>query len=509
MEIDKTEDIAKKIIKGGSISFSGNIFGKSIRLILEIILTRVLGASVYGLYAIGINLMEITTGFSTFGFHNSIVRFGSVFKSNGDNENLKGTFLISVLFPFIISIIISILMYFFSDIIAINIFKKPELIIVIRMLSFALPFYAFLFLSANAARVFLRMDYAANLEFVIHPLLTLIIVVFLFLIGFKLEGILLAFSISSVVSAFLGFYILIKLYPDLISKLRPRFPFKKIFTYSSTVFVSGFSSTLLLSKADRIMLGIMDISRNVGIYNAGVTTAHQMSIFLISFNAIFSPIIAAFFNKGKIKQLGELFKTVTRWIFTFSFPIFLIFVLFSKDIMGLFGSEFKAGGNVLIILGAGTLIDVSVGSVGFMLNMTGKERVEFMNILIFGTINIALNLILIPRLSYLGAAVATAISIGLLNISRLLEVHHFYKVHPYNKSFLKPLFSGLITYVAIYILKTSIHVKGLWWLGITLLFLLIYSVILIGMGIEKNDLMILEALKNKIGLKRNSNKFDK
>ena len=507
MKQKKIEDITKQIAKGGSISFTGQILGKGIRIILEIVLTRVLGASIYGLYAIGNNIIELVRRFSIFGFHNSIVRFGSVFKDKRDQRNLKGIFLISILFPLIVSIIISVLIYFFSDTIAIKFFQKPGLIVVIKMFSFALPFYSFLLLSAYSARVFLRMDYAVNLEFVIHPLLTLIIVSIFFTIGLKLKGALFAFTISSVISALFGFYLLIKLYPDLISNLTPKFSIKKIFIYSLTVFMSGFSSLLLLLKADRIMLGILDTSTNVGIYNITAITVHQMDIFLCSFNAIFSPMIVSLFNQGKIKQLGKLFKTVTRWTFTLSFPVFLVFVLFSTDIMGLFGNEFRVGGHALIILGIGTLINVSVGPVGFMLNMTGKEKVEFINVIIFGTINIVLNLILISKLSYLGAAIATASSLALLNISRLMEVYYFHKIQPYSKFFFKPIFSGLIAYLTIYIFKISINIKNFWWLGVVVLFLSIYTIILILMGIEENDLMILKALKNKIQEK--SNKFNK
>jgi len=509
MKTKKIEDITKKIVKGGSISFLGHIAGKGIKFILEVILTRTLGASVYGLYALGNNFMEIVRGFSNFGFHFSIVRFGSVYRGEGDQESLKGTFLFSILFSFTASIIISILIYFFSDIIAINIFKKPGLLVVIRMLSFALPFYAFLLMASYSARVFRKMDYAVNLEFVIHPLLTLIVVSIFFAIGLKLKGVLFAFFTSSVISALFGFYLLIKLYPDLISKLNPKFHLKKIFVYSSTVFLSGFSSLLLLSRADRIMLGIMDSSKNVGIYNVGVLTAHQMSVFLYSLNAIFSPIIADLFSKGKTEKLRELFQTVTRWVFTFSFPVFLNFMLFAKDIIGLFGSEFRVGGNALIILSAGILVNVSVGAVGFMLNMTGKERFELINVLIFGTVNIVLNLILIPRLSYLGAAISTAISLAMLNISRLLGVYRFFKMQPYNKNFLKPFFSGLITYIIIYIFKTSINIKGFWWLALVLLFLLLYLFFLILMGIEENDFIIITALKNKIRIQKNSNYFKK
>ena len=67
--------------------------------------------------------------------------------------------------------------------------------------------------------------------------------------------------------------------------------------------------------------------------------------------------------------------------------------------------------RALLILAFSQVINAMSGSVGIILNMTGKEKV-FRNILFFAlAINIVLNLFLIPIYGIEGAAIASASSL--------------------------------------------------------------------------------------------------
>ena len=53
----------------------------------------------------------------------------------------------------------------------------------------------------------------------------------------------------------------------------------------------------------------------------------------------------------------------------------MVFIfLFSKPIMSLFGNDFIQGSVLLSLIVIGQLINVSMGSVGLMLQMTGLEK---------------------------------------------------------------------------------------------------------------------------------------
>src|SRR5690242_3672221 len=71
-----------------------------------------------------------------------------------------------------------------------------------------------------------------------------------------------------------------------------------------------------------------------------------------------------------------------KWALTFSLPIFWIAVLFGRAILGLSGKGFIPAWPLLIALAMGNLINVSTGSVGYMLVMTGHQRITFLNSLV-------------------------------------------------------------------------------------------------------------------------------
>ena len=56
------EQLTRKVAKGGIIVFTGSIFGRGIEFVLHMLLARVLGASSYGLYALGYSVVMIKKG---------------------------------------------------------------------------------------------------------------------------------------------------------------------------------------------------------------------------------------------------------------------------------------------------------------------------------------------------------------------------------------------------------------------------------------------------------------
>jgi O-antigen/teichoic acid export membrane protein len=98
-------------------------------------------------------------------------------------------------------------------------------------------------------------------------------------------------------------------------------------------------------------------------------------------------------------------------------PILLAFIFLPGLVLTIFGSEFRDGSSALTILALGQFVNVATGSVGYILIMTGHERTERNIAASFVLINAILNFILIPRLGIEGAALATATSLALRNLT--------------------------------------------------------------------------------------------
>lgn len=491
-----TNQLIKQIAKGGGISFTGNIIGKGFNFLLHILLTHILGVEAYGLYALGRSIIEISQTFSSLGLTQGVVRFGSIYRGENNEAKLKGTLLAALTVSFLSGTSVSIMLFFLSGFFATHLFHEPTLIPVIKVLAFSLPFYTLMMVASYSARVFRRMEYEVGIRRVSHPLSNLLLVGISFSLGFRLLGAVYAFLISSFLAAILGIYFLWQLFPKLVSGLKPEVELKNILFYSSTVLLVGLT-TVLLYRTDRIMLGAFGMAKDVGIYNAAAIMSAQMAIFLTSFNAIFSPTIADLYNQGNMDQLNKLLKTITKWIFALTIPTFLVLISFPRQIMGLFGMNFKVGGSVLIVLGLAQIVNASVGSVGFMLIMTGKQKLEFLNNVVLCGVNIFLNIILIPRYGILGAAIAMGISIALVNLARLLEVYYLHRIHPYKFSYWKPITAGVTAIFSFIILRQFIRFTGWAWLMGAILLVIFYVMVFLLLGLNQEEKVILKAVRQR------------
>jgi O-antigen/teichoic acid export membrane protein len=191
------------------------------------------------------------------------------------------------------------------------------------------------------------------------------------------------------------------------------------------------SVQFIMAWTDKIMIGNMMSATDVGIYGVAFKLSMFASITLMAINSIAAPKFAEMYGENNIEGLKKVAQQSTKIIFWSTLPLVIIFFLFPTFFLGIFGGEFKIGVNAFIILSVGMLISAFSGSVGNLLQMTGKQFV-FMKILIVGAIiNIGLNYLLIPTNNPFsefgisginGAAVASMCSIIFWNLSMVFVV---------------------------------------------------------------------------------------
>ncbi len=97
---------------------------------------------------------------------------------------------------------------------------------------------------------------------------------------------------------------------------------------------------------------------------------------------------------------------------------------------------------MLVILLIGVLFSTGVGPVTAVLLMGGKSSWNLFNTVVSLGVNVALNLILIPRLGINGAAIAWATTIVLNNLLPLLQVHFFMKLQPFSRGYFVVAFAS-------------------------------------------------------------------
>ena len=176
------------------------------------------------------------------------------------------------------------------------------------------------------------------------------------------------------------------------------------------------------------MIGIFKAEVEVGIYNVALKLAMTTGIVLASVNSIVAPKLSETFNNYKVDEFQKLIKQSTRIIFFSTLPILIILFLLPEFLLSFFGAEFTIAKNTLLILLVGQVGNAMSGSVGYILQMTGNEKL-FQNILTLALLlNIVLNFLLIPKYGIIGAAIASSMSLVFWNLTSVFFIYKKYKV---------------------------------------------------------------------------------
>jgi O-antigen/teichoic acid export membrane protein len=111
------------------------------------------------------------------------------------------------------------------------------------------------------------------------------------------------------------------------------------------------------------------------------------------------------------------------WTMTFAWPLYIVTGAAIGLVIPVFGADYAAGSKVTIILSAAMLVATACGGVDAVLLMSGRSWLSLGNAAVTLTVNLTLDLLLIPKYGILGAAIGHATSLALRNILALAQIN--------------------------------------------------------------------------------------
>lgn len=223
------------------------------------------------------------------------------------------------------------------------------------------------------------------------------------------------------------------LFAGILLKCKTRLSFKPIFEWSSFRHLLKLAFPFALAgvffklsgSIDGILLKVLSEDRFVGWYSLAYKLSFALTVLPGSFASSFFPVAAAAFESHR-EQLGHLFEKATLYIMALSIPIAVgIFYLADDIILSVYGPAWEASIDPLRILGASLIFTFWNYPVGNLLNAVNKQALNTTNMGIALLVNITLNVLLIPRFTFIGAALAAGVSsvvlvgLGLPHVKRL------------------------------------------------------------------------------------------
>jgi O-antigen/teichoic acid export membrane protein len=465
-----------QVLKLAGVSGFGDVFQQGIRMVTNIIITRTIGASAYGLFSLGMTVVNMGAIAPRFGLPQGITRFVAYYRGKGEAEKVPLVLRQALLISLCLGTATAILIYLLAPYIASAVFHREELSSVLRWLALFIPFGISGMVLLGTLRGLKQIGKQVMIQDFIWPLVYLVLVVIFFLMGWRLYA-LVAAAVLAVVVRFAVSFAVVRGQVSLRKPGHVQLPINKLLFFSAPLFLAnvlGFS----LNWTDTLMLGYFREPAEVGVYAIAWRLSLFVSFPLAAFATIFNPMAAEYVGKGDNASLNSLLQTTNQWILLFSLPLAILLFSFPKEVMSIFGREFTGGAWVVLLLVAGQLVNAASGPCGNVLMVKGWTGLNLINSAAMAIVNLILNFLMIPRWGMLGAALASSFSLAMVNILRVLEIRVFLKINPYTLGYLKPLFCGLIAALPLVFLRGSSPLMA------SLLFIALYGALAFTLDIQ-------------------------
>lgn len=412
-----------ELLRGSSISFFLKITGMLIGYIVVLYITNTFGAHEFGILTLCITLVAIFSLIPKFGMEFALVRIISELFTLKRFSEIRQVFKLVFIGSGTLAIIFIIVLYIGADIITDKILDKVYIKDYLQIASIAIITTA---MTAIVSATLQGLKKTKKFVFIQAILMQLIFIVFLLLNNIVkiTDNLVIIYVLSNVVSTLIAMAILLNTFNNFKEqgiKEVYKYDLLKIINVSFPMLFSG-SIAMLMSWTDIIMLGIFKSESEVGVYGVVLKLAGLTGIALVAINSVSVPKFVEFYINKNLKGLEKIVKQSTKLIFITSFPLLLLYLFFSKTIMGIFGDEFIIGAMALIIISLGQFINAISGSVGYIMQMTDNQKI-FQNVIIIASLlNITLNYFLIPMYGINGAAIASMISMMFWNITLVIFI---------------------------------------------------------------------------------------
>lgn len=485
---------------------AGSLIGSILKYGSNLIIQRAFGPGIYGVYSISYALISLIAAIFNLGLDDAMVRYTATYRTKKRMQALGGLAIFCTSVAGLAGLIGAILVVIYAPALA-NLRHDSRIIPVLRFMSPLIPMLCMQIMWYSGLQGLKAFKWRVMAERIVSPVvLTLALITILF-IQHNVVGVVFATLTGIAVSMVFSLYSFIRLLPAAAKRGRKQFDLPEWLNFAIPNFLTSIVD-MTLESTDTLLLAFFAISNEqIGLYTAAIKLSGFIVMPQTSLNSMFAPTIAELHTKGEHEKLAIMFKVVTKWSIMLSLPIFFTVTLFSRPILAISSRGFIEAWPILIAFALGNIINTGSGSVGYLLMMTGHQRISVVNSVTAVAVNVGTGIILAPRYGAMGVAISTGLAIAVVNLMKLMQVRIFLKITPYQWTTIKPVMAGLIsaaiTEALLYFMDIH-HISLLIQLLLIPVFLIMYVVFIIIFKLGQEDQVIIDALgkKFKRGKKR-------
>ena len=451
----------KVAFRGAAIVLVVSLLAAFLGYLVRFLLARNLSVEEFGLFYAVFSFLGLLGIFKSLGLDRSLVKFIPEFMHKGNNNLIKSSIIYVSIVQLITNSIVIVLVYLFSSYLGVHYFHNPRADIVLKLMAIAFFIDSFTFTLKFAFQGFQKMMLFAGID-----LVRMVLILSIAFIGFKLNYKLLSPIIAYI---FVPFILIFAFTPILTKKVFPKFfkskfisnraIFRKILKYSIFVIATD-AGTLILGYTDTIVLTYFSGLVNVALYNVALPTAKLLTFFPKAVMGVLAPLSAELWAKREKILLRDGMDLLYKYSIMIILPLVFVMFSFSGLLLNVFfGKDYILASNSLKILSVGMIFAALFGINSSFFSGIGKPQINSKVVYTAAIFNLAGNLILIPIIGIVGAAITTTIGYFIMMYMGLAEIRKFIYIILPIKIWIKTSLIGLIFIFTIWYLKKIIFLN--------------------------------------------------
>ncbi len=420
--------LVRTFARGASSAFVLNVSARGLSFVVQVVLARWLTVEGYGTYALVVASVSMLVILGKLGLDTVVLRYVAALSTEGAWTRLRGVLTGSNRIALGSSLLILLvgegLLYFLGEGV------EPVLKRSWQIGLLLVPFLVMTALRQEALRALKRIVAARLPENILVPV-SMLGILFFFRVAGKVGPEYALFArLLAVGGAFaVGSWLLIRALPPAVRKAPAEYHPRKLFLESLPYLLVA-SMQVVMGKIDVVMLGYyLDVSQ-VGLYNAALQLTTIAAFGLIAANTIAAPMISSYYAQDNHAALQKTVSLTAFGAVAFGVLVLFGFLIFGRYALLLFGEAYMASWGALWILLAARIGSAFAGPVGWILAMTGRQKLLSKILIVFALADVLLNGLLIPVWGIKGAALATMIVTILSNGVMGFHVFRELKINP-------------------------------------------------------------------------------
>lgn len=377
-------------------------------LIMNIILSRSLGAHDFGIISYTLFLLSVLALVTPLGFTTSALRFVPEYIEKSDFSMLKGFILCSFGLTILASLLCSTLLYSIAE----ALFHDREFYYSLYWAAVLLPVIAMSQLRRKLS------EGASKIATSVLPDLLMPVVVILVVLTSGVSGYAGAYQLI-LMAALLGVIAgLLVTWNDLSygwEKVRPACSNRHWLAVSIPMVAAGLGN-VFMNRSDVLVLGMYSEMDVVGRYAAAVRIVMMMVFFLNAVYVVVAPHLSRAFFNGQIALFISYIRKATVLSAIGGAIVLIPLLVWPEQVLHIFGKDYIEGREVLVILALAQGVHVLLGLSSISLALIGHQKAFAYMVLGGACINILGDIAVAPVFGAIGVAYVTLASTLLLKM---------------------------------------------------------------------------------------------